>query len=419
MATRDDTAVRAGPGSASAGWCGVAGGRWGRRLLWAVGYLSVAVVLGRAVHTAVTVHQLDLDVYLMGASHLFGGHLYTVQLPGSGLPFTYPPVAALAFVPLTVLGRTSAQVVWAVVSVAALMGFIAVSLRAVRPGWPGSDVARWSLVLSYPAMALDPVGLTFSFGQVNLVLALLVLADLTGTWSIAGRTLPRGVLTGLAAAVKLTPAIFVPYLFLTRQVRAGVATLVTLVVAGLAMVVVVPSESWSFWTRYLFDAHRVGGVVFVSNQSLRSTLVRFTRDHASEHLVVAVVAAVAVAGLAVATWAARSSSPLLGVLVCAVTGLLVSPITWAHHLVWAVPVLLWLALAEDRPAGGRVWAAAGAAWLWWGAIWRVPHGSGRELHDSAAQLLLADSYTLAMLLFVGGVALMLALRRRAGRSGAP
>jgi len=280
-------------------------------------------------------------------------------------------------------------------------------------------VARWSLVLSYPAMALDPVGLTFSFGQVNLVLALLVLADLTGTWSIAGRTLPRGVLTGLAAAVKLTPAIFVPYLFLTRQVRAGVAALVTLVVAGLAMVVVVPSESWSFWTRYLFDAHRVGGVVFVSNQSLRSTLVRFTRDHASEHLVVAVVAAVAVAGLAVATRAARSSSPLLGVLVCAVTGLLVSPITWAHHLVWAVPVLLWLALAEDRPAGGRVWAAAGAAWLWWGAIWRVPHGSGRELHDSAAQLLLADSYTLAMLLFVGGVALMLALRRRAGRSGSP
>jgi len=82
-------------------------------------------------------------------------------------------------------------------------------------------------------------------------------------------------------------------------------------------------------------------------------------------------------------------------------------------------VLLWLALAEDRPAGGRVWAAAGAAWLWWGAIWRVPHGSGRELHDSVAQLLLADSYTLAMLLFVGGVALMLALRRRAGRSGAP
>jgi alpha-1,2-mannosyltransferase len=379
----------------------------------------VAVVVGRAVHTAVTVHQLDLDVYLMGASHLFGGHLYTVQLPGSGLPFTYPPVAALAFVPLTVLGRTSAQVVWAVVSVVALVGFIAVSLRAVRPGWPGSDVALWSLVLSYPAMALDPVGLTFSFGQVNLVLALLVLADLTGTWSIAGRTLPRGVLTGLAAAVKLTPAIFVPYLFLTRQVRAGVAALVTLVVAGLAMVVVVPSESWSFWTRYLFDAHRVGGVVFVSNQSLRSTLVRFTRDHASEHLVVAVVAVTAVAGLAVATWAARSSSPLLGVLVCAVTGLLVSPITWAHHLVWAVPVLLWLALAEDRPAGGRVWAAAGAAWLWWGAIWRVPHGSGRELHDSAAQLLLADSYTLAMLLFVGGVALMLALRRRAGRSGSP
>ena len=74
-------------------------------------------------------------------------------------------------------------------------------------------------------------------------------------------------------------------------------------------------------------------------------------------MVVAVVAAVAVAGLAVATRAARSSSPLLGVLVCAVTGLLVSPITWAHHLVWAVPVLLWLALAEGEAFADQIRSA--------------------------------------------------------------
>jgi alpha-1,2-mannosyltransferase len=386
-----------------------------RTALWILGAASVALVLGRAVHNAVDTRQVDLEVYLMGASHVFDGRLYTAVLPGARLPFTYPPVAALLFVPLTALGRTSAQVAWAVVSAGVLVAFLAVSLRAVRPRWEHSGVVCWSLVLAYPAMALDPVGLTFSFGQINLVLALLVLADLTRTLSVRGHTLPRGVLTGVATAVKLTPGIFVPYLFLTRQVRAGVVALATFVAAGLALAALAPSESWSYWTRYVFDAHRVGGVVFVSNQSLRSTIVRFSRAHAPEHLIVALVVLAAVGGLAVAVWAARTSSPLLGVLVCAVTGLVVSPITWSHHLVWVVPVLLWLALADDRPAYGRLWAAAGTAWFWWGAIWRVPHGSGRELHDSAAQLILANSYTLVMLLFVGGVAVMLASRRRGHR----
>ena len=96
------------------------------------------------------------------------------------------------------------------------------------------------------------------------------------------------------------------------------------------------------------------------------------------------------------------------------TGLLVSPITWAHHLVWVVPIILWLAFAHDRPAFGRLWAALAAAWFWCGPIWRIPHGSGVELHDTLAQLLVGNSYTLAMLLFVGGMIVMLALRHRRG-----
>jgi len=180
------------------------------------------------------------------------------------------------------------------------------------------------------------------------------------------------------------------------------------------MLIATPSEAWSYWTKYVFDAHRVGGEVYISNQSLRSTIYRFSHGHVSEGLLVLLVVSVGIVGLSTAVWAYRSSSPLLGILLCAVTGLLVSPITWAHHLVWVVPIILWLALAHDRPAFGRLWAAAVAAWFWVGAIWRIPHGSGVEIHDTFAQLLVGNSYTLAMLLFVGGTIVMLTLRHNRG-----
>jgi alpha-1,2-mannosyltransferase len=261
-------------------------------------------------------------------------------------------------------------------------------------------------------MALNPVSMTFSFGQVNLLLALFVLGDLTWHPSVMGRTLPRGVLTGIAAAVKVTPLIFVPFLFATRQFRAGSTALGVFLACGIGMLIVTPSEAWSYWTRYIFDAHRVGGVVFVSNQSLRSAIVRFSRAHASDRVIVLVVVLAAIAGLAVAVWAYRASSTVLGVLVCAVTGLAVSPITWSHHLVWIIPVLAWLSLADDRPRFGRAWTALALLWFWYGAIWRTPHGNGVELHDSLVQMVVGNSYTLTMVLFVGGVAAMLAMRHR-------
>ena len=180
------------------------------------------------------------------------------------------------------------------------------------------------------------------------------------------------------------------------------------------MLIMAPGESWSYWTSYVFDAHRVGGVVYISNQSLRSTIYRFSHGRISEGLLVLLVLSIGIAGLTTAVWAYRKSSPLLGILLCAVTGLLVSPITWAHHLVWVVPIILWLALAHDRPAFGRVWAALVTVWYWYGAIWRIPHGSGVELHDTLAQMLVGNSYTISMLLFVAGMILMLALRHHQG-----
>lgn len=388
-------------------------------VLWAIGAVSAGAVVFYAFLFAYARHEVDLDVYLMGGSNLFGGHLYAVQNANTHLSFTYPPFAAFLFVPLSAFPEQAAELLLGAVNALALAGLVGVSLRAVRPSWDRTRLLLWTLILMGPALAMDPVRLTFSFGQVNIILAALILADLTGVVKVGSKPIPPGLLTGLTAAVKLIPLIFVPYLFLIRQFRAMWVALGTFVACGLGMAILAPHTSWLFWTKYVSDTNRVGTSAFISNQSLRAVIIRF--HHASIPNSVFYLAAIGfgLAGLGLAAWAHRSSSPLLGILVCATTGMVVSPITWAHHMVWVVPILLWLVLADDRPVGGWIWAAAAALVFWKAPIWSVPYNHGRELGENAWQLLLGNSFFWAMMVFLIGVAAMLAFRHPRGRQREP
>ncbi len=388
-------------------------------VLWAIGALSAGAVVFYAFLFAYARHEVDLDVYLMGGSNLFGGHLYDVQNANTHLSFTYTPFAALLFVPLSVVPEQAAGLLVGAVNAVALAALVGVSLRVLRPSWDRNKLLCWTLILMGPALAMDPVRLTFSFGQVNIILAALILADLTGVVKFGSKTIPRGVLTGLTAAVKLIPLIFVPYLFLIRQFRAMWATLATFVACGLGLTVLAPHTSWLFWTKYVSDADRVGGIVFISNQSLRAVMLRFHHGDIPTSIISVAAVGFGLAGLGLALWAHRASSPLLGILVCATTGMVVSPITWAHHMVWVVPVLLWLVLADDRPVGGWIWAAGAALLFWIAPIWWVPYEHNRELGENAWQLLLGNSFFFAMMVFLIGVAAMLAFRHPRGRNRVP
>lgn len=364
--------------------------------------------------------QLDLAVYVLGAHHLTDGRLYTVGLPTAPhLPFTYPPIAALVFTPLAALPTSAGQLVWAGVSIASLYAVLALSLRAVLPGTDRVRVALWALVLLGPSFLLDPLRLTFYFGQVNLVLCALLLVDLTTTPRLGRWTLPRGVLVGVAAAVKLVPLVFVPYLFVTRQVRAGWTAVGSFAACSLVALAVHPPSTWDYWTKYATDAARVGNPSYHLNQSLLGALDRLDHRLLTPTAVDAVGAVVLVAGIALARWAWRDSSPFLGILVCATTGMVVSPITWEHHLVWAVPVLLWLACAPDRPPVGWLWAAAAAGLLWWAPLQGVPSGGDRELHEHGWTLVAASSSFWLLVAFLAGVAVLLTARRRRTRRDDP
>lgn len=385
---------------------------------WLLPALSIAATLALSLYLATSGHEVDADVYLMGAQHAFRPDLYQVPLGRSGLLFTYTPFAALLFVPLQrTLTLIPAQGVWTAVNVAALVCLLATALRRVRPAWGRTEVLRWALQLSLPALLLDPVFLTIGLGQVNLALAAAVLWDLAGERD-DGSGLPLGVATGLAAAIKLTPLIFVPYLLLTRRVRGAVVCMVTFVACGAVGFAASPASSLAFWSHDVLDPHRTGALQYISDQNLVSILDRFNHGAVRAGVLWTLVLLVGAGGMAVAVAAQRRSSDLLGVLACASTGLLVSPVTWAHHMVWIVPAAIWLYAAPDRPRHGVLWAAGAVVLFWVSPLWWVPRSwrlPGRlELHEHGWQLLAGSSFALATMAFLAGVAAVVLVRSRRG-----
>ncbi len=298
----------------------------------------------------------NVQVYQWGGQQAAagGGTLYA---PGAPLSFTYPPFAAVLFAafagaPAGVLKL--ALTAGSLVALAVLCGQ-ALAAAGVRP--------RPGIVFAVSALALltRPVAYTLHLGEVNLILAALIGADLLrrgdGAWW-------QGIGTGLAAGIKLTPLIFVAYLVLTGRVRAAVtagAAFALTVAAGFAWL---PAGSRTFWLGGVFaDQRRIGNPANPSDQSLAGAVARLASPGDPPRLwwLVAALAA-GLAGLAVAVWAHRRGYRLAGFLCCAFTGLLVSPFSWTHHWVWVVPLLVWLIATAWRRRTAAWWMlAAGAA----------------------------------------------------------
>ncbi len=371
-----------------------------------------------------TGHPVDFDIYRMGAAHLFGQHLYDTRLSRAlmgghrGMRFTYPPFAAFAFWPFTLMPVTAAQLTWAVINVLALGALAGVSIRAVRPDWPAPRVWITAAIVLFPVLWLNPDALTLSYGQINFFIVLLVMVDLTSTLRWRGHALPRGVLLGVAAAVKLTPLIFVPYLFLTRQTRAGIAAVTAFMACSLTAFAVAPHSSWVYWSAEMFHSHHFGNLLYISNQDLRGALQRITAGGAPHMMSALAVVVFGAVGLAVAAWACRRSSPMAGILVTAASGLLVSPVSWVHHYVWITPALAWLILGHDRPVGGRWWALGAASLFWAAPVWWVP--DPQTGYGGPLILLAGNSFCLAAVAFLLLVGVMLLsrtpIRLAAGRT---
>lgn len=350
------------------------------------GRLVLVVGLAAAVGVflaTVPLHRdwFDLRVYYGTVDHwMRGGRLYDYLLPGTHYGFTYPPFAAVCMLPMTLVGRQSA------IAISLLLNGVAAAVilhRTVghvvrRQGW-----SRWYAfaVAGCLFALLEPVRDTISFGQVNLLLLALVLGD---AWLLStGRERFAGLGIGHAAAIKLTPAVFIGYLLITRRWRAaGTATGVAVGATLLAMWAD-PAASRTYWTEAMWNTDRVGSLAYVSNQSWQGVLARLSEPAAPSRTVWALGVIVL---LCLWAWRVRravaAGDEAAGIALTGLTACLVSPVTWVHHLVWLVPALAVLVdagLRADAGGPGRRrlrlrllrWAVAlyvllcsSVVWLW-------------------------------------------------------
>ncbi len=361
---------------------------------------------------------LDCAVYRAGALTVLHGKSLYAALPflpswATGMPFTYPPAAALLFTPVAWLPP---QLFWgalAAASILALGKVLAVSLGSAADNWPRAAV----VALGAGSLALEPVWRGIGFGQIDALLMALVILDVL----VLPASPRRGVLIGLAAAVKLTPLIFVLHLLITgRRADAGRALAAFAGLTALSLITL-PADSIRYWSTEvlggpLFSANPALSSAQVANQSLNGLIQRIS-DRAGWAFPVAIalgLALLAVVVPLVRRLAARGEH-LPALLVSAGYGLLVSPVSWTHHWVWVVPLFgLLVTRAVTTRRFGMLAAFCVVFTGWFQLV--VPHGDNAELHWNLTQSLLGNTYVLAALVVLGtaGRVLRRSTRRTTG-----
>ena len=342
--------------------------------------LSVAARLAWTYLVPNGANFVDLHVYLGGAAAIdhpgtLYSYVYADQTADFPLPFTYPPFAAVVFYPLHLLPFGLVAFVWQIAMMAALYGAVRVSQRLL--GVPSGAGHRVAMLWTAITIWIEPLRNNFDYGQVNVFVMLGVLwAVYTTRWWVSG------LLVGVASGIKLTPAIAGVYLVGARRFGAAAFSAVVFLATVGISALVVGDDTRYYFTELLGDAHRVGPIASSINQSWRGGISRILgHDAGFGPLVLAAIAVTAV--LAILAWRALDGSDRLGrLLVVELFGLLLSPISWTHHWVWLVPLMIWLIHGPlcERPGArfvGWSWLALtiiGVPWLLLFAqptIWQV------------------------------------------------
>jgi alpha-1,2-mannosyltransferase len=312
-------------------------------LLWLPAALAALITTWVALTRPPHVRLSDLAVYtgaVEGLTH--GASLYDFISAGDA-PFTYPPFAGLLFLPLVGASPSALQLGWTLSTLVILAGLaVVLSRHAGAAGAPSRLAPAFALALVLSA----PVSSNLRFGQVSLLLAALITVDVLAL----RQSRWQGLLIGLAAAVKLTPLIFIPMLWLTGRRRAAVLASATFAVCAALAGLALPGDSWRFWTTEISHVSRLGHITGIGNQSLNAALLRLELS-APVRSAVVLLAGGAIAALALhrAARQARSGDWFSALVLTGAAGLVLSPVSWTHHQIWLV-------LAALLPVAGAPWA---------------------------------------------------------------
>ncbi|MFD0923627.1 glycosyltransferase 87 family protein [Saccharopolyspora rosea] len=378
------------------------------------------------VHWIHTRGYMDTEVYRLGArAWLRGYQVYgddlTPETPDSAtLPFIYPPFAALLFVPLAWMSVDAAIVTVAVLSHLAILVTAYCLARSSSYLAPRAGHVAVVTALLMPVLTLiEPARETINYGQINLVLMALVAAD-----CLLPRTRwPRGLLVGLAGAIKLTPLGFLLFFLLRRDFRAAAISAVTFASTVVLGLIAAPEDSADWWLDKMLSTGDSFGTVYAGNLTLRSLIAKQSIT-GTELDVLWIAGSVVLLGLAVLgiRYALRTANPPLALMVNAVLVLLVSPISWSHHWVWAAPTLALLFAMALRRGWYGILLTVGicAVVVLVGPQWYLPNTGDRELSWTFSQQVVGNAYTLIGIGFLLACAVAcVRFRPRPLGSGAP
>ncbi len=340
---------------------------------------------------------IDLQVYRTGARvWLDGGDLYGPMPPvrGLGLPFTYPPLAALFFVPLALLPLVAAEVLVLTTSLLSLAIALWLVLIRVRPEFDRITVLAVVIAGLGLAQFLEPVRQTVNFGQINLILMAAVTVDIL----VRKPFWPRGMLIGIAVSIKLIPAGYLLYFLLRRDWKAAATLVVSAAGAVGVGFLLFPSDSVEYWFHTVTDTGRIGTPYFAGNQSIKGTLYRLGIDSSVATALWILLSALTITLAAI--WMYRlieAGRDVAAMLVNAAAILLVSPVSWSHHWVWvalALVVAVDLAVRRRSRAFTTLVAVFTVVFII-GPQWLLPHNRDHELDWAWWQQIIGSNYVWA------------------------
>jgi hypothetical protein len=299
--------------------------------------------------------------------------------------FVYPAPAAFFAAPLTFLSFSAAGLVFALLSIAALLG--ALWLVGVRD-WRVFGVA----LLTRPALH------SLSLGAISPFLAL----GLAAAWRWRDRRWP---LAGVVAALIVLKVFLWPllvWLAFTRRLAAATAALALAVVASLiawAAIGFAGLRGYPHLLSLLSDVLQGRGYSLVA---LGLSL------GVSPGMARVLAAVVGVACLALVAWRSRTTDADAWTFIVAIgAALALSPIVWLHYF-----TLLLVPVAIASPRLGPIWALPFAFWALGGqstdkAIWQRGWTSDTGLSSRA----IGDTTLITLGLALASVTLFLCLRR--------
>ena len=321
-------------------------------------------------------------------------------------PYLYPPPSLLLFYPFSAVTYDEAKVRLLVVSHVSLLVFLYLFFVRIAPFDPPPG-GRWLAAALMTVFVLNyyPVADNFAWGQINLI----VLALVCFAWLAlkrGGHALSVAVPLSLAILLKTYPVLLLPLLVMRRRYAAAGAVVGLLALYALAAWWVLPQQLWGDWVRNVLPTggyglrpfglflpvepwnHSINGLMlFVQDRT--PSLLGLRTSWLTRPLTYLLAGAVAAATVGVSYFSARrglSAKTLdLEFALFLLMTFLVAPLSWEHHLVYALPAALFAVdfLLRGRARGPLAAAVVAALFV---IAWDFPRDEMYHLRGWLAPL---------------------------------